>query len=83
MDSILSFFRHSLCNILVKCIIGATNSYSLAMLRLDVIDFIFMYYCLLNIYVGLYSIVCILIYIYCLDELTTHLISLVWIELED
>jgi len=25
----------------------------------------------------------VLIYVYCLDKLTTHLISLVWIELED
>jgi len=26
---------------------------------------------------------CGLVYVYCLDELTNHLISLVWIELED
>jgi len=52
-------------------------------LRLDVINSTSLYSYFLNIYLCFHSNVCDLICVYFLDDLTTHLISLVCIELED
>lgn len=72
-----------MCKCYRNCIAIFYGQLNSLVLRLDVINFNFMYSYFLDIYLCFHSLVCGLIYVYCLNDLITHFISIIWIELKN